>query len=137
MCDTEDKRVMLQLVYDAPVDFLKSKDGHNYFLVKNIENKRLTPLGNEEQHINLVILNDDGTILSESDTVLMSHDYIVAIYSNEKRIVIYDKELNILKEYNGEKYRVGLYNDEVRCIDNSDGNKYDIIGELIENKGEQ
>ena len=54
----------------------------------------------KEQRINLVILNDDGTIISESDTVLMSGDYIVAIYNNEKRIVMYDNELNILKEYN-------------------------------------
>lgn len=95
--DLEDTRVMLQLIYGAPVDFLNSKDEHNYFLVKNIGNKRLTSLGNEEQHINLVILNDDGTIISESDTVLMGGGYIVAIYNNEKRIVMYDKELNILK----------------------------------------
>ena len=45
--DLEDTRVMLQLIYGAPVDFLNSKDEHNYFLVKNIGNKRLTSLGNE------------------------------------------------------------------------------------------
>lgn len=30
-----------------------------------------------------------------------------------------------------------LYNNEVRCIEDSEGNKYTVMSELIENKGEQ